>query len=66
VEAVAGILSSRGIENCKTSQIVMTTGSQQGLDLIARVILVSGRCGMVELPSYIGAIIAFAQCPGPV
>ena len=58
VEAVAGILGSRGIENCKTSQIVMTTGSQQGLDLIARVILDPGDVAMVELPSYIGAIIA--------
>ena len=58
VEAVADILHTRGIEGCSTSQIVMTTGSQQGLDLIARVILDPGDVALVELPSYIGGIIA--------
>jgi len=57
-EAVAGILRSRGIEGCTTSEIVMTTGSQQGLDLISRVILDPGDVALVELPSYIGGIIA--------
>jgi len=58
VEAVADILHTRGIDGCSTSQIVMTTGSQQGLDLIARVILDPGDVALVELPSYIGGIIA--------
>ncbi|HXI92763.1 MAG TPA: hypothetical protein VNO24_22395, partial [Blastocatellia bacterium] len=58
VEAVAAILRARGIESCNASQIVMTTGSQQGLDLIARVILDPGDVALVELPSYIGGIIA--------
>jgi len=58
VEAVVAILQTRGIESCKPSQIVMTTGSQQGLDLIARVILDPGDVAMVELPSYIGGIIS--------
>jgi 2-aminoadipate transaminase len=58
VEAVADILRTRGIEGCSPSQIVMTTGSQQGLDLIARVILDPGDVALVELPSYIGGIIA--------
>jgi len=58
VEAVAGILRSRGIEEAATSEIVMTTGSQQGLDLISRVLLDPGDVVLVELPSYIGGIIA--------
>ena len=58
VEAVAAILRARGIKDCTTSQIVMTSGSQQGLDLIARIILDPGDVAMVELPSYIGGIIA--------
>jgi 2-aminoadipate transaminase len=58
VEAVAGILRSRGIASAKPSEIVMTTGSQQGLDLIARVLLDPGDVVMVELPSYIGGLIA--------
>lgn len=58
VESIAHLLRSRGIEGCKPSHIVMTTGSQQGLDLISRVILDPGDVAMVELPSYIGGIIA--------
>ena len=58
VEAVAAILRARGIESCNASQIVMTTGSQQGLDMIARLILDPGDVALVELPSYIGGIIA--------
>jgi 2-aminoadipate transaminase len=58
VESVAATLQSRGIEGCKPSEIVMTTGSQQGLDLISRIILDPGDVALVELPSYIGGIIA--------
>lgn len=58
VEGVAGILRSRGIESASPSEIVMTTGSQQGLDLISRVLLDPGDVVLVELPSYIGGIIA--------
>src|SRR5207247_396457 len=58
VEAVVANLRSRGIESSNPSQIVMTTGSQQGLDLIARVMLDPGDVALVELPSYIGGIIA--------
>src|SRR5438128_4063519 len=39
VEAVADILRSHGIDECKPSEIVMTTGSQQGIALISRVFL---------------------------
>ena len=37
----------------------MTTGSQQGLDLVARVLLDPGDVVLVELPTYTGAITAF-------
>jgi 2-aminoadipate transaminase len=42
-----------------TEQIVVTTGSQQGLDLIARVLIDPGDVVLMELPSYVGAISAF-------
>jgi 2-aminoadipate transaminase len=58
VEAVSEILRGRGMDGCSPSQLVITTGSQQGLDLIARVILDPGDVALVELPSYIGGIIA--------
>ena len=58
VEAVAAMLQSRGIRNAKASEVVITSGSQQGLDLISRVLIDPGDVAMVELPSYIGGIIA--------
>lgn len=58
VEAVVAILQSRGIESAQWSEVVITSGSQQGLDLISRVLIDPGDVAMVELPSYIGALIA--------
>jgi hypothetical protein len=40
-------------------RIVVTTGSQQGLDLLARVLVDPGDVILMELPSYTGAITAF-------
>ncbi|HVG20732.1 MAG TPA: PLP-dependent aminotransferase family protein [Blastocatellia bacterium] len=58
VEAVVAILRSRGVEKAVPSEVVMTSGSQQGLDLIARVLIDPGDIAFVELPSYIGGTIA--------
>ncbi|HKG20581.1 MAG TPA: PLP-dependent aminotransferase family protein [Blastocatellia bacterium] len=58
VEYVAAIMRGRGIESASPSNIVMTTGSQQGLDLISRVIIDPGDIALVELPSYVGGTIA--------
>ena len=40
-------------------RILVTTGSQQGLDLVGRVLLDPGDVALMELPSYVGAISAF-------
>lgn len=58
VEAIAAMLQSRGIGSAKASEVIVTSGSQQGLDLISRLIIDPGDVAMVELPSYIGGIIA--------
>jgi len=44
--------------------VMTTSGSQQGLDLIARVLIAPGDAVLVEIPTYTGAIAAFrnAQC----
>src|SRR5262249_54798964 len=42
VEAVAAKMRERGVEGASASEIVLTSGSQQGLDLIARVIIDPG------------------------
>jgi 2-aminoadipate transaminase len=41
-------------------QILITTGSQQGLDLIAKVLIDTGSRVLVETPTYLGALQAFA------
>ncbi len=42
------------------AQVLITTGSQQGLDLIAKVLIDSGSRVLVETPTYLGALQAFA------
>src|SRR5436305_1441508 len=58
LEAIAEMLRGRGITSATPSEIVVTSGSQQGLDLASRLLIDPGDVAMVELPSYIGGIIA--------
>jgi 2-aminoadipate transaminase len=46
------------------AQVLVTTGSQQGLDLVARALLDPGDTVIVEAPSYLGALQALQAC-GP-
>ncbi|AMJ42476.1 PLP-dependent aminotransferase family protein [Anaerotignum propionicum] len=43
-------------------QVLITSGSQQGLDFAARVFIDKGDVILVESPSYLGAINAFKAC----
>ena len=58
VEACLEILASRGI-TATAEQMLVTTGSQQGIDLVGKVLLDPGDVVLVELPAYTGAISAF-------
>lgn len=60
-EFVAGRLASTGT-GCTPAQVLITSGSQQGIDLCARLLLDPGDRVVVERPSYVGAIDAFRQC----
>ena len=40
-------------------QVLITTGSQQGLDLLAKVLIDEGSTVLVETPTYLGALQAF-------
>lgn len=42
------------------AQVLITTGSQQGLDLVAKVLIDKGSRVLVETPTYLGALQAFA------
>ena len=58
VEGLTEILAERGIA-AVPEDILVTTGSQQALDLCARIFIDPGDVVLVELPTYTGAIAAF-------
>ena len=58
VRALPQILATRGV-TASEDEVLVTTGSQQGLDLIARILCNPGDVVLVELPTYTGAIAAF-------
>ena len=51
-------LRQRGLAVSAT-QVLITSGSQQGLDLVAKLLLDKGAKVAVESPTYLGAIMAF-------
>jgi GntR family transcriptional regulator/MocR family aminotransferase len=58
-EALAGYLgASRGV-NCSADRIVMVSGVQQALDLLARLLVKRGESVWMEDPGYFGATTAF-------
>jgi 2-aminoadipate transaminase len=60
LEQIAGILEERDIRS-PLEDLIITTGSQQGLDLVGRVLFDPGDIVLVELPTYTGAITAFGN-----
>jgi 2-aminoadipate transaminase len=58
VSAVRAYAADREMP-AEPSEALVTEGSQQGIDLISRVLLDPGDVALVEVPSYIGATSAF-------
>ena len=58
LEVLPEVLADRGI-TATPAETIVTTGSQQALDLSARVFIDPGDVVIVELPTYTGAIAAF-------
>jgi 2-aminoadipate transaminase len=56
---IAYHLHGRGI-TARPEELLITSGSQQGIDLVARVFLDPGDVVLVESPTYLAAIQAFA------
>ena len=59
-EAIAGYLGAARAVRCSPEQVVVVSGSQQALDLAARVLLDPGDAVWVEDPGYAGARAALA------
>jgi 2-aminoadipate transaminase len=58
IESIVDVLATRHIDTAP-DQVTITSGSQQGIDLIGRVLITPGDTVLVELPAYTGAISAF-------
>jgi DNA-binding transcriptional MocR family regulator len=56
-ELIARTLLSRGIR-CDASDVIVTSGAQQALDLIARVLIDPGDFVAIEQPGYFGAALS--------
>lgn len=58
----AWIADSLSTADCKIApeQVLMTSGSQQALDLLGKVLIDEGSRVLVETPSYLGALQAFS------
>ena len=57
-EWVAQDLLKQGM-NVSPDQVLITTGSQQGLDLVAKILIDASSRILVETPTYLGALQAF-------
>ena len=57
-EWVANDLLKQGMK-VSPDQVLITTGSQQGLDLVAKILIDAGSRILVETPTYLGALQAF-------
>jgi 2-aminoadipate transaminase len=58
-EWVAEHMGAKGLQ-LDPSQVLITTGSQQGLDLVGKILIDAGASVAVETPTYLGALQAFA------
>jgi 2-aminoadipate transaminase len=58
-QLIAARMQTKGIE-AAASNILITSGSQQGLDLVAKVLLNAGDKVIVERPTYLAAIQTFS------
>ncbi|MEI6476614.1 MAG: PLP-dependent aminotransferase family protein [Actinomycetes bacterium] len=59
-EQICEVMALEGI-HANADDIVVTTGSQQALDLISRIFIDPGDIVLVEAPSYVGALGTFKQ-----
>lgn len=58
IESIVELMRQRGVATSH-EHVLVTAGSQQGLDLVGRVLFDPGDVVLMELPSYVGAISAF-------
>lgn len=58
-EWIAGYMGRLGVR-CTPDNILITSGSQQALEFIGKLLISSGETVLVEMPTYLGALQAFS------
>jgi len=58
-ERICDVMALEGVTDASPSEVVVTVGSQQGLDLVTRVFVDPGDVILAEAPSYVGALGVF-------
>ncbi|WGF89583.1 aminotransferase-like domain-containing protein [Marinivivus vitaminiproducens] len=68
---IATYMTAKGVA-CTADNVLITSGSQQGLDFLGKLLLSPGDTALVTAPTYLGALQAFnayeptyARLPGP-
>lgn len=61
-EKIVKRMKDKNLIDASVDQVLITSGSQQGLDFSARVFVDEGDVVLMESPSYLGAINAFKAC----
>ena len=64
-EQILEVMALEGIQ-AHADDIIVTTGSQQALDLVTRIFIDPGDVILAEAPSYVGALGVFAAYQGQV
>jgi 2-aminoadipate transaminase len=60
-EELAGFMSEAGIKTNPGKEIIVTTGSQEAIDLVTRVFVDPGDVMLIGKPTYLSALSAFRQ-----
>ena len=58
-EQLAAFMASKGVKGLSADGLIVTTGSQQALDLIAKTLLNPGDVALVEGPTFLATIQCF-------
>ncbi len=61
IDALCEFMERRRVTGVRPEDILVTNGSAQGIDLVGRIFLDPGDVVLFELPSYIGAILSYAN-----
>ncbi len=58
-QQLAAVMATRGVATVNLEQLIVTTGSQQGIDLVSKILIDPDDVVLVERPAYLAAVQVF-------